>query len=490
MLSKWLLKKFIYTTLSLTLVSAAHAINPNTDEANKRWDQLNFTSYEELNLAREVHLRSQDIQNLRIGKWYLLNGQDKKALHYLRKIDTYQSELLPIILRYKAQIDFMNGRYSQALESLMDPVFNDARLLKQVCTLRILLLLIERPALPMPSDERNRDQMARDRRVLRDNFSYCRSLHGNESKTFSYWLNNLEKISTADLKVLREANLSDIRYILTQPEMVRVWLKTGLFTNNESLIEDNLAIIPEEFFRFEFFRELMALYYYRLGDYQKTLSFLDEIETPNADNIRGNINLRNQEYELAFGHFQLALQKKANSRNAMMRIIPLSWLLQQWDTAQELLSQMVNKEYNFYHKETLDSAIHIQLEELHIADRKLRFLHNHYQTETPHIINLMISYVSLRQNQRERLLNFAQQSCRNNDPLNCWILHQTLIWDNLSQTIERSDNPFEHFSIEDLKRSTEIIPLQDEPYINQADIEELDNQSIDLPFEVRLESTP
>jgi hypothetical protein len=55
---------------------------------------------------------------------------------------------------------------------------------------------------------------------------------------------------------------------------------------------------------------VISFIYSRLHDNKKALSFIDDIDSPNAENIKGNIRLRNKEYELAFGHFKLALNKK------------------------------------------------------------------------------------------------------------------------------------------------------------------------------------
>jgi tetratricopeptide (TPR) repeat protein len=139
-------------------------------------------------------------------------------------------------------------------------------------------------------------------------------------------------------------------------------MKLALFLNREDVIIRYIANLPSSAYNSKGVRELIGFAYYRLGKTEKALEFIEDIESPNADNIRGTANLLKKKYELAFGHFKLALQKKGNSANALERGIPLAYTLGLWDEGINMLRRVVDT--------GLDERKKIALEHL-ISEKKI-----------------------------------------------------------------------------------------------------------------------
>lgn len=451
-------------------------------------ENINYLTIQDVRYEREVQRRSHALDLISLGKWMLINGETKKARRYFEQIDLAQGELKELVQRYLSMIDFIQGEYETSLNRIEKSFFQRPEQFAQVCLQKILLRIITSPPIIKSQDSRNSSQLEEDANRLRRLFTHCRFRNQDYTKNFNYWLDNLEKISFGETSTLRGANISDAQFILQSLDLVRIWLKTALLTNNEQLIDRHLDLVPEEFYRYRFFRELIGMYYYRMGDSDLALNFIEGIDTPNADNIRGNIQLEKKQYELAFGHFQLALQKKSNSRNALERSIPLAWILEQWDAGQEMLLRLLGDDKNSFEKEALNSAFHIQKKDYDIADRRLRFIQGHYLNQTPLLVDMMISHVALINKNTDRMVHFAQRACLRGEMISCWKLHQNIIWDAFNYTIDREENIHRSYDLDELRRPKKIAPLNDRPYVNQIDIEELDSRDARIPFEVELES--
>jgi hypothetical protein len=77
---------------------------------------------------------------------------------------------------------------------------------------------------------------------------------------------------------------------------------------------------------------------------------------------------------------------------------------------------------------------------------------------------------------------YADLSCKTNDGINCWMRFHLALWEDFSKTIHRE---------EEIKASTNDLfseytksftknSIEEQEYISQRDIEELDNNLIEL----------
>ena len=84
----------------------------------------------------------------------------------------------------------------------------------------------------------------------------------------------------------------------------------------------------------------MALIYFRNKDHPNAKKFLEDVDTANAHNILAGIYLKQNKTELAFAEYKLALLKKHNSRNALEKIIPLSYILSDYNLGLDSINQL------------------------------------------------------------------------------------------------------------------------------------------------------
>ena len=273
--------------------------------------------------------------------------------------------------------------------------------------------------------------------------------------------------------------------------MSRLWLKTGLYLNKEKDLLNLLSVLPENSYQSKRLREIIAFMYLRsgnAGDKAKALSFIDDIDSANAENIKGNINLQNKEYELAFGHFRLALQKKQDSTNSVERAIPLAWLLSQWKDGLAMLDNNVNRTLDPRNKRAIRIAFLIREKRFAEAEKELTLLKIDFQQEPPFEVNIMDSYVSLIQGATEKKFDprkveeSTEKACRSFDGISCWISLQMTMWENLGKTIKRDDLVYsdKEMTIDSLKEKKPVMPLKETITVDQRDIEELDSEGIQL----------
>jgi hypothetical protein len=437
-------------------------------------DEFEDTAALEFELQNESLTRGQELIDLIRAKFKLVNGDLKMAKFYLFKIEDGKGRLSIIKNRYLAIITFIEGNFNLSLQYLEDKRFFDSSIYSQVCLLKLINFM-----------------------AVNDNESLIREkdacLYTNEksSKNEQYWLDTMIKLKLKDNYGVKKNLLTDIELTISDDEMSKLWLKTGLYLNKEKDLLKLISILPESSYQSKRLREIIAFMYLRSGEtnnLQKALAFVDDIDTANAENIKGNINLRNKEYELAFGHFKLALQKKQDSTNSLDRAIPLAWILGQWNDGYNMLSSNTNKTIDPRKIKAIKIAFLIRDKKFAEAERELTLLKIEFQNAAPFEVNLMDSYVSLmmaandKKYDKRKIEAASEKACQNFDGISCWISLQLISWKNLGKTITRDDEIFsdKSMTIDSLKENKPIVPLKETMSVDQSDIEELDGASIEL----------
>ncbi|MFA6238654.1 MAG: hypothetical protein WC635_15070 [Bacteriovorax sp.] len=428
----------------------------------------------ETELQNESYSRSSDINSLLNAKFKMISGELRQAKSYLNRIDDEKSRLFSIKKRYLALIAFIEGNFVQSLDYLSDKRFFSNSQYPKVC----LLKLINYMAL-------------NDLHSLNEEKQTCMFYSGKTSKNDQYWLDTMVKLKLKNTAGVRRNLITDVEGTLSDDEMSKLWLKTGLYLNKEKEILNMISILPESSYQSKRLREIVAFMYLRSGtaaDKQKALAFIDDIDTANAENIKGNINLQNKEYELAFGHFRLALQKKQDSTNSLERAIPLAWLLGQWSDGLAMLTNNTNKSLDPRNISAIRIAFLIRDKQFTQAQKELTLLKIDFHNEPPFEVSIMDSYVALmmgaadRKFDKRKVEESTENACRNFDGISCWISLQFVEWENLGKTIKRDDEIFtdKDMTIESLKEKKMINPLKETVTVDQRDIEELDGAGIEL----------
>lgn len=437
-------------------------------------DVYEESAFVETELQNEAFERGSDLENLLRAKYRLINGDLRMTKFYLNRIDDKKRKLYPIKIYYQSLVSFIEGDFEQSLIHLKNNHLNDVFNYPKVCLLKLINYMAVNDTESINKEKNN-----------------CMFYTAKNSKNDQYWLDTMIKLKLKDSAGVRKNILTDVEYTLSDDEMAKLWLKTGLYLNKEKSMLDLISLLPESSYQSKRLREIVAFMYLRSGkssDHQKALAFIDDIDSANAENIKGNINLQNKEYELAFGHFRIALQKKQDSSNSLERAIPLAWILSQWTDGLTMLESTPNKKLDPRNVRAIRIAFLIRDKKFEIAQKELTLLKIDFQHAPPFEVNIMDSYVALMMGATEKKFDrrkaeeSSEKSCKDFDGISCWTSLQFIQWENLGKTIKRNEEIItdKELSIESLKEKKTHEPLKEIQTVDQRDIEELDGQSIEL----------
>lgn len=437
-------------------------------------DQFIESASDEAELSNQAFTRGSDLENLLHAKFKMINGDLRFAKFYLNRIDDRKSRVFPIKKRYLAIIAFIEDHFQESINYLSDKRFYENSIYRQVCLLKLINFMA-----------------INDTESLKKDKESCSFITMNMSQNDQYWLDTMVKLKMKDSAGVKKNLLTNVQKTIADDEMAKLWLKTGLYLNKEEDLLKLISLLPESSYQSKRLREIIAFMYLRSNtaeDKQKALAFVDDIDSANAENIKGNINLQNKEYELAFGHFRLALQKKQDSSNSLERAIPLAWMLNQWTDGLVMLESNFNKSLDPRNVRALRTAFLIREKKFTEAKKELTLLRSDFKNQPPYEVDVMDSYVSLMTADKEKkfdkrkIEDITEKACRSYDGINCWISLQFIEWENLGKTIMRDDEIFadKAMTIDSLKEKKEITPLKEAVLVDQKDIEELDSAGIEL----------
>lgn len=463
-------------TLSLVNLFLYFSVNLWSATGAIEWSGLSGSQIEEYLQLQQANKRDKDLQNLKAAKDYIVNGNTGLARFHLSQINLKTSPVKLIRDRYLSIIEFIDGNYKKSLNLISSSKFNDLNYYKQVCTLRLLNMMALHT-----QDQDSLTKIDFDKSFMGE-LSSCRAKTQKYSKNRQYWIETLSRFKVRDKEVLSGSEIDNIKYVTGNLDLTRIWLKLGIYLNKETKMVKAIANLPADAYRSNTVRELLGLMYYRLGDLKKAGDFVEGITSPNAENIKGNIRLRNKEYELAFGHFKVALLKKDNSLNALERAIPLAWTLGQWEEGIRLLGRLIKEGQDERKKLSLDTAFRIMIGDYELAEKQIYIIEKLFKTQVPQEIEIMKSYVALRRKNLPALQESSSVACRRHDGINCWVQMQMSIWQNLGMTIERDEKIFsdDELDIESLKTVAASSPLKESIIVDQKDIEELDSEKLTI----------
>ncbi len=448
--------------------------NKNLKEIWLDDDQFSESADLEAQIQNDNYQRNSDLDSLTRAKYKLISGDLLSAKFFLNRIEDKKSKVYALKKRYLAIIFFIEGKFDESLKYLTDKQFAINSQYQHICLLKLINYMA-----------------VNDLTSLINEKEACISSTQKYSKNDQYWLDTMIKLKLKNKVGLKKNMITDVELTLSDDEMSRLWLKTGLYLNKEKELLEILSLLPENSYQSKRLREIIAFMYLRSGslaDKQKTLSFIDDIDSSNAENIKGTINLKNKEYELAFGHFKLALQKKQDSTDSLERAIPLAWLLNQWRDGIDMLDGNINKNLDPRNKKALRIAFLIREKKYVEAQKELNLLKRDFQQVAPFEVNIMDSYVTLVLNSNDKKFDkrkmeeTSEKACRSFDGISCWISLQLIQWDNLGKAIKREDEIFgdKQMTVDSLRDKQPINPLIEKISVDQKDIEELDGAGIQL----------
>jgi len=422
-----------------------------------------YQTQEELNSELTTEL-SKEHKHLQKIKYYLLNGETRLANIYLTKLTYSQSKYRPIIYRYNGMIKFIEGKFDQSLEYISRKEFNSENHYKKICTLKILnLIVLNKTEQILPEWER------------------CQVYNIQHFKAGNYvWLETLVQLKTKRELGITQKPFRGLKLVSLPNDQLKLFLKLALYLNQEKLIEPQITELDLIQFSDPEVREIIGQMLFRLGMFARSYKFIEDLNAPNAENIKGNLYLLRDKYELAYAQFKLALEQKQNSQNAMERIIPLAWLLGDWSEGAKYAERMIVTPETLYQKLTLLGAFKIQESKFEEAEKIFDYIDLKSKRGTTLEVTQLRSFAGLMNNKSDKIGKFAELSCRQYDLLNCWLYFQNEHWPNYPTMTRRNDVIKIEQTWQKLTESIEVNELKEEIFINQIDIEELDNNLIKL----------
>jgi tetratricopeptide (TPR) repeat protein len=402
--------------------------------------------------------------DLKKVKFYLLNGETRLAQVHLTKLAYTQTKLKPIIYRYLGILSFIDGRFQKSLDYLSIKELQSLPHYAKICTLKVLNSVVLNKVNQLESE-----------------WTRCQLENYSHFKPGSFvWLETLVRLKLRPVRGLTKVPFRGLKLSSLENEQLKIFLKLALYLNQEKLLEPQLSELDSLQMEDTEIRELVGQVFFRLGSFAKSYRFIEDLSSPNAENMKGNLYVLRNKYELAYAQFKLALEKKQNSQNAMERILPLAWLLGDWEEGAKISERVIASPQTQINKMALVSAFYTQKGDYQKAQDVLETIVNKSRRGTEIDVTQLHSFVALMQNKPLVIKKQSLMSCEQFDLVNCWLVLQMEQWDSFPLTIRRNEKLPQKREWERLSQDEINEPLTETVYVNQLDVEELDDKLIKL----------
>jgi hypothetical protein len=417
---------------------------------------------QELNRVMFSELQEQN-EDLKRVKYFLINGETRLAQVHLTKLAFTKTKLRPVVYRYLGIMNFIEGRFKRSLDFLSKQEMNGSQY-RKVCTLKILNMVVLDKKYELEDEWQ---------RCTLENYN-----HFNEGNFV--WLDILVQMKTNPRPGQTKVPFKKIRLSALDNNQLKIFLKLALYLNQEALIEPQIAELDLSQMEDTEVRDLVGHLLFRRGALAKSYRFIEDLKTPNAENMKGNLYILRQKYELAYAQFKLALEQKQNSQNAMERILPMAWLLGDWSEGSKIAERVIAAPQTQINKMTLMAAFLTQKGDYQKASDVIDAIIQRSRRGTEVDVTQLYSFAGLMQNRPHVVRKHAAASCSQYDMVNCWLSFQMDQWDSFPLTIRRAENLPNKREWETLSQESITDSLKEIVYVNQLDIEELDDKLIQL----------
>lgn len=397
-------------------------------------------------------------------KFYLMNGETRMAQVYLQGLAHTQTKLRPLVHRYMGILAFIESKFQKSFDHLNLPELQEIPHYPKICTLKVLNMVV----LNILSG-------------LQDQWEKCQTENKQDYESWNVlWLDTLVKMKLRPYAGSTKVPFKSAKLQALEVEQLKVLLKLAIYLNQEKLVLNDLNELTVDQLQDEEVRELVGQIHFRSGSLAKSYRYIEDLTSPNAENIKGNLYILRNKYELAYAQFKLALGQKQNSQNAMERIIPLAWLLGDWEEGSKYAERVVASPQTQMNKLALVAAFKTQKGDFVGAKNILNNIEGRSRRGTYIDVTQLQTFVALMQTDIATAKKYAQYSCDQYDFVNCWVLFQLDQWDNFPLTLRRMEEIVEKRTWENLSDNVYDKPLKETVYVNQIDIEELDDRLIQL----------
>ncbi len=418
---------------------------------------------EEVDRVLFSDIRQQDTV-LKKVKFYLVNGETRKARVYLNQLTYARTKLTPIAFRYLGVLTFIEGDFAQSYQWLSKPDIQTIPQYGRICMLKVLNEIVLSLTQNLASD-----------------WERCKHENPNNFKEDNLiWMETLVQLKLNPYRGVTKVPFKRFKIPAMNQEELKVFLKLALYLNQEQLIIDQIPELGEDQLKDPEVRELAGQVLFRTGALAKSYKFVEDLKSPNSENIKGNLYLLRKKYEVAYAQFKVALEQKQNSQNAMERLLPLAWLLGDWEEGAKYAERVIASPQTQINKLTLLAAFLTQKSDFDQATKVLETIAQRSRRGTEIDVTQIYGFVALMQNRPEMALKQTSASCNQNDLVSCWLYLQLGQWDSFPLSMIRPHKVIIKDDVSTLTQSVVSDPIKETVFVNQLDIEEMDDQLIRL----------
>ena len=164
----------------------------------------------------------------------------------------------------------------------------------------------------------------------------------------------------------------------------------------------------------------------------------------------------------------------------MERLLPLAWILGDWEGGAKIAERVMASPQTQINKMTLVAAFLTQKGDFKRSKEVLETIIARSRKGTEVDVTQLLSFTALIQNDQYVAKKQASLSCAQFDMINCWLGFQLHQWDSFPLTMRRSEKIAVKKEWEKLTTEEINEPIKEIVYVNQVDIEELDDTLIKL----------
>lgn len=407
-----------------------------------------------------------EVEVLKEAKFALINGNTSHARLLLKKneISTKQNNL--IAKRYLAIIEFIEENFEKSLGIINEFDFKQGRYFAQVCHLIVLNKVLENDS------------------TLMDEWARCRKIVDSDMITNNFWIDSIILLKKYRQTYKVPIPFTKIRQFEGTDPSLKTMLKMSLYINQHKYFTSNLFDFDDSVLNNAELREIISFMLFREYELVNAQKLSEDLDTSNAHNLKGNLYLLKNQPELAYAEFKLSFKKKKNSINALERLIPLAWKLDQ----EEFMLEAVRSYSKFYPEDSTpkvyEAATLVKKKEFKKAERILRESLVYSPNVPEDLVSSLIAYTDWKRGNFDKASARLRNSCQKLDQISCWVYSMDDLWSDMFVKKEKID-------ISMIKNDTNILseiikpdfkdPIEEVVYIDQKQIDELDNYLIRLP---------
>lgn len=415
--------------------------------------------------------KSEEIKNfksielLKTVKYYMINGQLERAKILLKEATVTTDFSRTIQYRYLAMIYFIEGNHEKVIDILNSADMSVFTAQSKYCQLNILSHIILNKTVN-----------------LNQKWADCAKVTSIHSPTNLTWMQTIVDLKLKKPNEVIKETFKNLGIENLNGDFLRIYLKLALYLGQQDKVIPRFQYLNANVLSDQMFRELIGMNYYRNNEIIKAFDLMENLDTPNAEVFKGNLYLFQKKFDAAFAQYKLALTKKDNSDNALERLIPLAWQLGRYEEGINYIQRFSFSPAEVLKKYTLLAAFNTLADKKEQVKRYIRFILKKTNKSVPIELNQIMAYNSILYKQDFESIEAAMNSCLKKDGLNCWYLFFHESWVDPTEKLQAKDTLHSETEplFETYSKTVLNEPIQEEIFVQQKDVEELDNDLIEL----------